>query len=132
MANSIKIYNIKDFIKKTVSGEIDYSKSIAIVQELAYAANFHPDHNILVDMRSTTLGKVNLSTLLQLTFELGYYKSCFKNKIANLIPDDPERIRIAEQFKLCLDYSGFQYEIFVDYEAAIEWLSDVSAVQQKV
>lgn len=126
MTKNIKIYNVNDFIRKTPSGKIDYSKSIAIVQELARAANFHPDHNILVDMRDTTLGKINMSTLFQITFEMGYYKSFFKNKIANLIPDDPERIKIAEQFKSCLDFSEFEYEFFVNYEAAIEWFSDVS------
>lgn len=128
MMNNIKIYKINDFIRKPVSGEIDYNKSIELVHELAYAANFHSDHNILIDMRDTTLGRLNMDTLFQLTYEMVAYKSCFKNKIANLIPNDPERRKRAEQFKACLDLTGFQYEIFVDFEDAVEWLSDISTM----
>jgi len=126
MVNDIKIYKVNDFIRKTASGEIDTNKSIEIVRELAHATNFHPDHNILMDLRDTTLKGMDVNTLFQISFEMVNYRACFKNKIANVIPDDPERIKIAEKFYACLDYLGFEYEFFVDYEAAMEWLSDVS------
>ena len=100
MENKIKVYKINDFIRKTVSGDIDFDKSIEIVHELAYESNFYSGHNILVDMRDTTLGRVNMSTLLQITFEMANYKTFFKKKIASLIPDEPERIKTAEN--LCV------------------------------
>jgi hypothetical protein len=36
----------------------------------------------------------------------------------------------SKQLKIyaCLSFSGFEYEFFVDYEAAIEWLSDISEI----
>ncbi len=128
MSYNIKAYNINDFIRKTASGKIDLNKSIEIVHELANAANFYPDHNILVDMRDTTIENASMSTMLQITFEMVNYRSVFKNKIANLIPDEPERIKIAHKFCECLIFSGFDYEFFVDYEAAIEWLSNISVL----
>ncbi len=41
MSLGIKIYKIRDFIRKTETGEIDFDRSIKIVRELAAAAAFH-------------------------------------------------------------------------------------------
>lgn len=34
-----------------------------------------------------------------------------------------------EEFKTCLGLSEFQYDLFVEYEDAIEWLSDGSELK---
>jgi len=46
-----------------------------------------------------------------------------KRKPEILISNDPKRMIIANRFKACMDIQGFEYEIFTDYESAIEWLS---------
>jgi hypothetical protein len=128
MLSGIKIYKVKDFIRKTESGNIDFERSKKIVRELANTANSHTDHNILIDLRETTVSATSIEDIMKIALEFGTYISSFKNKIANIIPDDQKRLIIANRFKACMDIQGFEYEIFTDYESAIEWLSKTREV----
>ena len=129
MLSGIKVYKVKDFIRKTQTGNIDLNRSKQIVRELADAAGSRTDHNILVDLRETTVSAAaSIEDIMKVAFEFGSYVSPFKNKIANIVPDDPERLIIANRFKACMDIQGFEYEIFTDYESAIEWLSQTEDV----
>ena len=129
MLSGIKVYKVKDFIRKTETGNIDLKRSKQIVRDLATAAEFRPDHNILIDLRETTVSPSGtIEDIMKVSLEFGSYVSSFKNKIANIIPDDPKRMKIASRFKACMDIQGFQYEVFIDYESAIEWLSQTEDV----
>jgi len=130
MLSGIKIYKVKDFIRKTESGNIDFERSKKIVRELANTANSHTDHNILIDLRETTVSATSIENIMKIALEFGTYISSFKNKIANIIPDDQKRLIIANRFKACMDIQGFEYEIFTDYESAIEWLSEKEDIDQ--
>jgi len=131
MLSGIKIYKVNDFIRKTESGNIDLKRSKKIVRELAMAAGLHSDHNILVDLRETTVSAAaSIEDIMKVALEFGSYVSSFKNKIANIIPDDPKRMIIANRFKACMDIQGFEYELFTDYESAIEWLSKTEYLSQ--
>ena len=131
MLSGIKVYKVKDFIRKTQTGNIDLNRSKQIVRELADAAGSHTDHNILIDLRETTISAAaSIEDIMKVAFEFGSYVSPFKNKIANIIPDDPERLIIANRFKACMDIQGFEYEIFTDYESAIEWLSQTEDLEE--
>ena len=133
MLSGIKIYKIKDFIRKTETGNIDFERSKKIVKELAMAAGLHMGHNILVDLRETTISTAaSIEDIMKIALEFGNYVSSFKNKIANIVPDDPERMKIASRFKACMDIQGFEYEIFTDYESAIEWLSQTRDIGQTI
>ncbi|MCJ7541132.1 MAG: hypothetical protein WBC36_07875 [Desulfobacterales bacterium] len=123
MLSGIKIYNVNDFIRKTETGNIDLKRSKKIVRELAVAAGSHTDHNILIDLRETSVSAASIEDIMKIALEFGTYISSFKNKIANIIPDDQKRMIIANRLKACMDIQGFEYEIFTDYESAIEWLS---------
>ena len=127
MSTDVKIYQVKDFIRKNEAGEVDLQRSMEIIHELAVAASFHAGHNILIDMRETTIaGESSMSAILELAVEVARYKSVFKGKIANVVPGDERRLSIANQFKACLDLQGFRYEIFTSFEDAIDWLSDIT------
>jgi len=130
MLSGIKVYKVKDFIRKTETGNIDLERSKKIVRELAMAAGSHADHNILIDLRETTVSASSIEDIMKVALEFGSYVSSFKNKIANIVPDDPERMSIAYRFKACMDIQGFEYEIFTDYESAIEWLSQTEDLDQ--
>jgi len=123
MLSGIKVYKVKDFIRKTETGNIDLKRSKKIVRELAVAAGSHTDHNILIDLRETSVSAASIEDIMKIALEFGTYISSFKNKIANIIPDDQKRMIIANRLKACMDIQGFEYEIFTDYESAIEWLS---------
>ena len=131
MLSGIKIYKVNDFIRKTETGNIDLERSKKIVRELAMAAGLHANHNILVDLRETTVSAAaSIEDTMKVALEFGTYISSFKNKIANIIPDDPKRMIIANRFKACMDIQGFEYELFTDYESAIEWLSTTKDISQ--
>ena len=131
MVSGIKVYKVKDFVRATQTGNIDIKRSKEIVIDLANAAGSHADHNILIDMRETSVSVSNIVDILEVAREFGSSVSSFKNKIANIVPDDHERMVIAHRFKACMDMQGFEYEIFNDYESAIEWLSETEDIDQK-
>ena len=130
MVSGIKVYKVKDFVRTTQTGDIDIKRSKEIVGDLAKAAGSHADHNILIDMRETTVSVSNIVDILEVAREFGSSVSSFKNKIANIVPDDHDRMVIAHRFKACMDMQGFEYEIFNDYEGAIEWLSETKDIDQ--
>jgi len=122
----IKIYSMKDFIRKNASGEIDSERSIQLVRELSVAANFHADHNILIDLRETKIptDRVMIDDLMKIVMEFVQVAPSFKNKIANLIPNDADRVSIAKQFEACMTIKNIRYKFFIEFEHAIEWLSE--------
>ena len=130
MVSGIKVYNVKDFVRTTQTGNIDLKRSKQLVRELVKVAGSHADHNILIDLRETTVSVSNIVDILEVAREFGSSVSSFKNKIANIVPDDHERMVIAHRFKACMDMQGFEYEIFTDYENAIEWLSETEDIDQ--
>ena len=130
MVSGIKVYNVKDFVRTTQTGNIDLKRSKQLVRELVKVAGSHADHNILIDLRETTVSVSNIVDILEVAREFGSSVSSFKNKIANIVPDDHERMVIAHRFKACMDMQGFEWEIFTDYEGAIEWLSEIENVDQ--
>ena len=125
MPSGLKIYKIKDFIRRTESGEIDFDKSIQMVHELSLAAYFHKDHNILIDLRETTVSVAGVEKLMKIAMEFVECMPSFKNKIANVIPRNPNRAAVAKKFEECMNIKKYQYKFFTEYEHAIEWLSDV-------
>ena len=126
MKTEIKSYNIKDFVRKNVSGELDLDKLMDLVRQFTYSASLHPDHSILIDMRGTTVSSLSTADLMKLTLEIAAHAPDYRNKIANVIPDNEERLRAAKQFHSCMVLKGFSYEFFTDLEKALEWLSDTS------
>ena len=130
MLSGIKVYNVKDFVRKTQTGNIDLKRSKEMVIELANVSGSYVNHNILIDLRETTVSVSNILDILEVALEFGSSVSSFKNKIANIVPDDHERMVIAHRFKACMDMQGFEWEIFTDYESAIEWLSETEDIDQ--
>ena len=125
MAPGIKIYKINDFIRLNESGNMDFDKTIEIVKEVAAAATFHTDHNILIDLRETTLLFYGMEEVIKIVMTFVQLMPPFKNKIASLIPDDENRVSFEKNLKSCFDLHDFEFMYFTDYEDAIEWLSDV-------
>jgi len=125
MPSRVKVYQIKDFIRLSESGEIDLDKSIQIVRELAAATTFSTDHNVLIDLRKTTVSFAGMEEVMKVTMEfIQCMPSGFKNKIANVIPNDANRKSLAKKFELCMNLKKINYKFFTDFEEAIEWLAD--------
>jgi len=127
MASEIRIYKINDFIRKNESGEIDIDRAIRVIRELSAASSFHPDHNILIDLRETKLLYEGMENIMKVVIEFVNLMPSFKNKIASIIPNDSDRVKIAERFEACMTIKEFRFKFFTNFEDAMEWLSDVDA-----
>lgn len=123
MPSNVKIYRVGDIIRMTQSGELDLERSLKIVRDLATEANYHKDHNVILDLRETSVN-ASMADIIEISMEFASYHQVFKNKIAVIIPDNEERLIVAKRFKTCMDMQGFQFEQFTDFEQTIEWLSD--------
>lgn len=128
MPSQITIYKIEDFIRKTPTGEVSLEKSIKTVRKLARAAENYPDHNALLDLREVE-GYLTFDEVRAVIDEFTQQMSIFKNKIVVLVPVDEKRMARAIHGQSCLTAKGFQAQVFVDYEDAIEWLSDVTQIE---
>ena len=125
MPIGIKVYQTKDFIRKTTTGVIDRARSLEVVRELATAANNFKGHSILLDLRDTEVA-ADRADSLQVAAEFAHQFRSFKHKIAVIIPDTAERMAKAEFMRTCMHLEGFQWEFFMAYEDAIDWLSDIT------
>ena len=121
----IKIYKLKEFIRMTETGTLDIERSKQLIRQLAAAAAFRGDDNILLDFRDTMLASATMSDILEVACEFARYESAFQGKIANVIPDDENRISVAKRFKAALNIDPHRYEIFTSFEEAIDWLSEI-------
>ena len=131
MKTEVKIYKIQDFIRFNHKGVLDYEQSKEIVHNIASAASFHENFNILIDMRETTIDLKNMNDVMEIALEFAYYKPFINNKIASIIPDTEERKALARQFKAYLAFEGIQFMMFTDYDKALDWLSDITQIHLK-
>lgn len=125
MPLGIKVYQTKDFIRKTAKGTIDLERSLKVVQELATTTSHFKGHSILLDLRDTVVDGDH-GDALHVAAEFANHFRFFKNKIAVIIPDTAERMAKAEFMRTCMRLEGFQWEFFMAYEDAIDWLSDIT------
>ena len=127
MSIGIKVYQTRDFVRKNAQGTIDLERSLEEVRQLAQATHYFQDHNILLDLRETVVDGDRADTLRVAAAFAQYFKS-FRNKIAVIIPDSEERMAKAEFMRTCMHLQGFQWEFFMAYEDAIDWLSEIREV----
>ena len=111
MPRELKIYRIKDFIRKNESGALSQDRIGQIIKEVATAASVHVDLNILLDFRRTTLSHASMSDILKGAMELAKHKDVLTNKIANVVPQDKDRIEIAKRTEVAIQLTGIQYKL---------------------
>ena len=124
MSCSLTLYKPSEFLRKTANGTLDLESSRRAVRELAEVARFHRDSHILLDLRDTESTISHLEQM-KLAMEFGQYRQRFHNRIAVLIPATSERIEKANLMKRCMEAEGFEMKVFIDFEHAIEWFSEL-------
>ena len=120
-----EIYTNNDYVGVAVSGEVDSARAVTIAIQYVNLAYQYPHHNILVDLREIK-ASVSIFNLMEVTQEIVGRVPDFHNKVAHLIHDESERIRIARQLESCMVLKGFTYKVFTDFKAATGWLSKAS------
>ena len=123
----IKIYQTKDFVRKNTRGTIDLERSLKEVRQLAMATHYFKDHNMVLDLRETVVDG-DRADILRVAAAFAHDFKSFRNKIAVIIPDTEERMAKAEFMQTCMHLQGFQWQFFLAYEDAIDWLSEIKEV----
>jgi len=113
------------FVDMAVTGEVDPQRALSITRQYINLAYQYPNHNILVDLREIK-ATIDITTLMAVTQEVVSRVPDFRHKIAHLIDDQGERIRVARQLESCMVLKGLAYKVFTDYKAATGWLSKAS------
>lgn len=131
MSCSLTLYKPSDFVRKTATGDMDLERSIQAVHNLAEAAGFHRESHILIDVRETQ-STISHIEQMKLAMEFGNYRHLFHNKIAILIPPTAERIEKANLMQRCMEAEGFEMKVFLSFEHAIEWFSEVIPLDETV
>lgn len=111
-------------IVKKVSGELNHDRVMRLVREAAVDAASHPDRNILLDYRETTVADKSMLDIMKISSEIKSYQFFFTNRVATVVSPDKSRHEIASKMKACLVIMGFQYEVFTDYDEALRWLDE--------
>ena len=124
MSCSLTLYKPSEFLRKTANGTLDMERSRRAVRDLAEVARFHRDSHILLDLRETESTISHLEQM-KLAMDFGQYRQRFHNRIAVLIPPTSERIEKANLMKRCMEAEGFEMKVFIDFEHAIDWFSEV-------
>ena len=124
MPTSVTIYKTEDFIRGTKKGKVDVDRTIKAIQGLAQIAQRHANRNILIDVRGRK-GWHSPADLMRVALEFIRHRSVFRNKTALLIPDREMDIAEAGYFQAYMDYQGLEFETFVDFEDAINWLMTI-------
>ena len=125
MTADIKVDKDNKIIERTVNGYLYTERSLRLVHELAFYVSNHKGYDVLLDMRDTVTYP-EMIDLMEIATTCSELRSDFNNKIAILIPNTLERIRFAQLFKSCMDAQGFRLKHFLNYEAAIDWLGEVT------
>jgi len=130
MRADLRIYKTNDFIRKTKKGEVSLERSLEVVRRLGVAAAVYKGHHIVLDLRDTQ-GLLNMTELMKVAGEFIHHMAGFKNKIAVLIPNVGRRIANALFFKNAVEVKGFDMEVFFSFEDAIEWLFEVTEIEEE-
>jgi hypothetical protein len=123
MASETQIQKLKEFILVERRGAMDGDGAKQLITQLALVALLNPAKNLLLDLRNTTLTIENTGIVFNCAAEFARYKRNFRHKIANVIPDDEERVSIAKRLKALIDLETSQYQVFTRFEDALDWVA---------
>jgi hypothetical protein len=124
MNQNIKELKLQDICKEIQSGNLDYRLAMKMINSLVNAFNTYSDMNLLIDQRETSISSKNLNEVLEVLESMSSMNVSFANKVANVVPNDQSRLRLASVVKTVLNLAGNKYEVFTDYDEALRWLAD--------
>jgi hypothetical protein len=119
MPVNIKVIYMKDFVKTTVTGVLDFAVSKQALLDIASEIEQPGEYEILVDTRNAEV-VLSLVDIFELGEALAAHPSLRRSKIACLtsIRDMKE----AEFLETTTANRGLRVRMFTDFEEAITWL----------
>ena len=126
MVTALKIYSVKNFIRKNETGKLSNDLVRNMIREVSAVASLYPDHDILVDLRKTeTPDDVSMADILKSAVELEKFENALRNRIATLIPNDKNWIAVSQKAQSAYQFKNIKLKFFTDFEEAINWFSDI-------
>ena len=128
MSSNLRFIRIRDFMKFTPKGPLDFAEMIKGIHEFSSAVGAFSDYNLLIDTRGTE-SHLSASDLWRLAKELaesvhaGASKG-FRAKISALCP--VEHFDHATFFELCAQNRGLNVRAFTSFEDVFDWLGESS------
>jgi hypothetical protein len=120
MALELHIFTSREFFRLGAHGELDWTRSLAVLSTLVRGFMERGTDLAIVDVRDThtTLSDEQIDGLVQVLEQGGLQPN---HRVAILNRPRPERK--APAFVAAARDLGFDIAEFVDYEEAVEWLS---------
>jgi hypothetical protein len=120
MKITYRVYHCKDFIKTSVSGELDLEGSKKALKTLAEDPRYPDDYEILIDLRDADC-HLEVYEIYDLCQYIGRYRLSFLNKIAVVVSDDGHFDK-AKFMELFAGNRGFDIRTFTNISEAKKWL----------
>jgi hypothetical protein len=127
MTSTLKIIRVRDFIRVTPQGTLDFSMAKELIQEVGNVSDAFVRYNLLIDTRGTEddLTVVDSWEIAShLATAVHRNAKGFGAKIAVLCP--VQRFDHAKFFELCSLNRGLNVRAFTSFEELFEWLSQPS------
>jgi hypothetical protein len=117
-----------DFVVLSHSGTIDYLRALNIVWSAWKSGKLLGKKRVLVDLRDTIIShSFDYEVILHLAQELAEVTQGVDGlRIANVVPTDEDRVRIAKFAESAARCLGANYRFFTDYDEAAAWLRRTS------
>ena len=119
MPYHVTIIHVREFLKMSAEGTLDYEETRRQLLQFADIAGSHPDSGVLIDTRKAH-STLSVTNLWYLAAEFGQQLSVIGRKIAVLCP--PNRFETAKFLELCGQNRGLNILAFTSFEEAMDWL----------
>lgn len=122
----LHIVKANEFIKSTPTGDLDMSASRLAFTRIAAAGAAMEGYTVMLDLREVRF-RLSTANIYQLAEELTKYGDTFLRRTAVLTRDD-KTFTESEFFETVSHNRGFNVKVFTDFEEAMAWLSDITAI----
>ena len=126
----IVLYHMKDYVRINKAGDFDLDYIKNVIREIGQQISAHPDHDILLDSRLGTVQESVYGHILEILMEMLAIIKGFPGKIADIVPQDKQQMAFSNELSRKLQAIGIQYRAFIDYEGAIDWLSEITVLEE--
>ena len=126
MAATIRYYTINDFLRLDEHGKMDWEKARNVIALLTTALTLDPDQHVLFDLRKTLPTVDYRQQRHKIPDLIAAHMGWYEGKIAALVTDEPEHLSADQKVKEGMIAKGFQFNFFHEFEAAIDWLAEIT------
>lgn len=109
-----------------VAGHLNRDVLVNLLTQLKIITSNNQGHNLLFDLRQTTLQKkqMDMHRVIDFVSAIVNIRSQFGERVAHVVPIDEDRIGHAEDIGSVATIRGIDYQVFTDVDKARTWLRE--------